>query len=200
MADQSFHCALCEKQLNVSESVRFLTCPRCQARLAIRRTETASYTIRAAEEEIAALQDQVREFAAKLDLMQLDLKWNLEKLTRGEWPESDKAVAAGCLIAMLMTCGGMGLGGYFISQAGNDGFAWIFGLALIVGAPIVLGLIVRQGVRYHEARDGYLRRRAELSSEPRKAEPTLSVTGTGPSESIQTLAGEHSIEEQKRPV
>ncbi len=78
---ETLNCNNCGAPLSVPETANFVTCNHCNARLAIRRTDSTTFTQQL--EQIETTQEQVLEKLAHLqqqnDLARIDREWDRER-------------------------------------------------------------------------------------------------------------------------
>ena len=148
---ETLNCNNCGAPLQVPESANFVTCNHCHTRLAIRRTESTTFTEKL--EAIGAKQEQLLEKITRLERQNevafIDRQWEREKQRymitdehgRQHLPSEMGAVLTG--VAMLVF-----------------GVVWLVGTAASGGGPmVVVGLLVvliglaAAMYQYHTAKD-----------------------------------------------
>ena len=81
MTTEQIACNSCGAPLEVLESTRFATCHHCGARLAIQRTESATFTeaIEKLEAVTGRLEERVDSLTTHNEIEALDRRWQLER-------------------------------------------------------------------------------------------------------------------------
>jgi len=167
MNAETVNCNNCGAPLSVPAAAKYATCAHCGTQLAIRRTESVTYTekldsIERRTEEIAG---QVARLAQDSELDRLDRQWAAEQeqfMVRDSKGNRSLPNAA----MSLMTGGFMAVFGliWTIGAASmrSPGFVPAFGVVFIALALFIGVAGYRKAQDYQAARRQYLRRRANV--------------------------------------
>lgn len=168
----SISCGNCGAPLRVPAEARFVTCNHCQSHLAVKHSDSVTWTEKLGEldERTERLEDELSELRYETALQRLDREWERERETymitskngHRHVPTVSGAIFGG------VVAGGMGLF-FMIMMAGSRGGGAIglFGLVFIVFG---IGIAIHSYVKaqdYLAAESRYRRRRAQLRSKRR---------------------------------
>jgi hypothetical protein len=175
---EALSCNQCGGPLSAPETANFVTCNHCSTQLAIRRTESATFTEQLGE--IQSNQKQMMERLAQIErqnrLAQIDRDWERDRQKYMTTMKSGKQVEPNEVGAVVMGVIAAGIGLFWTIQAFSinsrmpsgmgSGFFPFFGVLFIlfgIGAAIYG---ISQAKDYKAARRRYMRRRGDASSEP----------------------------------
>lgn len=160
-------CQGCGADLQIDESVRFVTCNYCHARLEVVHDATVTHTrqLDKIEKTTDQLANKVRVLELQNDLEQLDREWDSRRetlLVRNKHGNVSEPSAAGSMIGGMIA---VVFGIFWISMAssmGAPGFFPLFGLVFIGAA--VFGMIngTAKAGTFRDAQGAYESRRREL--------------------------------------
>lgn len=163
-------CQGCGADLEVDESIRFVNCNYCGARLEIVRdaTTTHSRLLDQIEKRTGEMAEDLKVIRLQNDLEQLDREWEQERsrfLTRDKNGNASEPSSAGAVVGGVVI---VVFGVFWMRMASSmhaPGFFPLFGLLFIGMAlfGIISSLNKAQGLRSSES--DYRRRRARLLSE-----------------------------------
>jgi len=165
---ESLTCNHCGAPLKVPESANFVTCNHCSTQLAIRRTDSVTFTQRLGEiaEKTDRLVEVVTQLARENKIASLDRRWELEKQRymsvdkhgRAHLPSEAGAVLVGVIVAAF--------GAIFTFHAaatGAPGVVPLFGVLFILVGIGVAVYRYGQAKEYRAAHRRHLRRRADVA-------------------------------------
>jgi len=172
---ETLTCNSCGAPLQVPESANFVTCNHCSTQLAIRRSETATFT-----EQLDRLAEQTEHLSAKVDrltvqneLAELDRAWDKERDTfmqtskdgKRSLPSRGKAVFAG-IAASVFGVVWIGIASRMNSVGGPPGgmFQVFGGLIILLGVSSSFWQFAKAG-QYEDAERRYRRRRDDLRNQ-----------------------------------
>lgn len=173
-------CDGCGADLELPEDARFVTCRFCDARLEVRRTESAAFTrVREAVErveqkteklsgEMRALRAENRMLSLKDELHQLERDWDQQKadlMIRGK----DGNLSEPTRFTAQVIGGVTVAAGAFVALAMPAAHALLAGLAIGVMGVAVGVWQHSKAVRFERAQGRYFDRRAELEARIEKA-------------------------------
>lgn len=173
MMVESLNCNHCGANLEVPATTQFVTCKSCGSRLAIRRTESTTYTelLDALAPPLNAMANHIEHITDEQELARIDREWELEREQylvsnrggRREVPSTIGSVIGGIFIAGFGTVWTVMASSMFGGQ--HLGLFPIIGEILIVGG-VAMGVYSYQQARaYERAYRRYKERRAAISSE-----------------------------------
>lgn len=163
---EALSCNNCGASLSVPETANFVTCNHCSTRLAIRRTESTTFTeqLEQIESKQAEMLDSLKRLEQQNRLAEIDRAWEREQRSflttdkhgRQHMPNEGMAVLGGVLVV------GFGIFWTILaSQIGGSGFA-IFGVLFILLGIVGSSFKVMKAKDYRDAQRRYHRRRSEL--------------------------------------
>lgn len=188
----SVSCNHCGASLQLSDKAKFVTCNYCGSRLAVHRTDSASYTevlneIRDTTQRVESNLDVIR---LQNDLERLDREWMME---RERYMVSDKDGArhvpsrgrslVGAAVSIIVGIGAVTMASQF--QNGWMGVITVF-VALGVIASAMFDILKTE--KYEAAQARYERRRAGLT-ERLSTNPQATATATEDVPSDHPFAG-----------
>lgn len=166
----SISCGNCGAPLRVPAEARFVTCNHCQSHLAVKHSDSVTWTEKLGEldERTERLEDELSELRYETALQRLDREWERERETymitskngRRHVPTVGGAIFGGVF------AGGMGLF-FMIMMAGSRGGGGAMGLFGLVFIAVGIGIAIHSYVKaqdYLAAESRYRRRRAQLRS------------------------------------
>ncbi len=167
MNADTLNCNNCGAPLGVPAAAKFVTCAHCGTQLAIRRTESVSYTekldsIAERTEEIA---EQVSRLAQESELDRLDRQWAAEKeqfmVSNGKGNRSLPSAAGSLVAGGIAAVFGL-IWTIFAASAGATGFFVAFGVVFIVFALFLAATGYTKVRDFQAAYRRYRRHRADL--------------------------------------
>lgn len=174
---EKLSCNSCGAPLEVPETAKFVTCNHCSTRLAVRRTETATFTEQL--ENLEAGQDQLRERLEKVELenqlAELERDWEREKAQfLSEEKHGVKRLPANADVTGWVVVAVMGIL-LTVALGSSDSSAAICGVfAAAIG--VCKAAFLRSKMRdYNAALDRYQRRRHKLLNGDRPEWPPAGV-------------------------
>ncbi|MBX9622557.1 MAG: hypothetical protein K2X82_01965 [Gemmataceae bacterium] len=168
----SLNCNNCGAPLEVAAGSNYATCGHCGARLAVRRTASATYTevLEKLDRTTDAIAGHLATIARQNEVERVDREWERERARYvgkdGGEPQPVLGLVWGFLVA--------GFGVFWMTGAASigapSGFV-LFGLVFII-VPLTVGLSgLNTAGAYRAAEADYRRRRAEaLRTDPPQAE------------------------------
>ena len=168
MEIESLACNGCGGPLQVPQSANYVTCNHCGSQLAIRRTESTTYT-----KQLDAIETKQDELIEKIDRLertnlvaQLDREWQQE---RSRFMITDKTgqkhvPSKGTALASFVVAG-FGVGWVLLTGLSSPSFA-VFGV-IFTGMAIAQGIATsNKSTKYRQAKRRYEKRRHELFVAP----------------------------------
>ncbi|QDT35847.1 hypothetical protein [Stratiformator vulcanicus] len=177
-------CDNCGATLDVGPASNYATCAHCGSKLAIRRTESATYTelLERLESRTERIEQRLDEFGQLSSVEQLDREWQMErenfmitgKNGHRQVPTKGMSVVGGVFVTCfgifwtvmaLAITGGMAAVG---SGAGLGLLSIIplifplFGVAFTIGGIVISIHAYRKAEEYEKAENRYKQRRREL--------------------------------------
>jgi hypothetical protein len=168
---ETLRCNHCGGPLTVPESANFVTCNHCHSQLAIRRTDSTTFT----EElgEIKSNQKQMMDQLAQLErqnrIEQVDREWERERenyLTTDKNGRRSAPSEAGAILGGVIAVG-FGIFWTMMASSMNAGPMPIFGLLFICFGIGVAIYGYNKAKDYRAAQRRYQRRRSEVFNQPR---------------------------------
>lgn len=174
-------CGSCGAPLEVPQGANFVTCNHCATSLAIRRTESTTFTEQLADlaEKTEELSDRVDDLAASSELSAIDREWQLERESllvsdkhgNKHVPTKNASVMGGIGIAVF-GCFWTAMAIGITSMAPNIGPFGIakvafpaFGVLFVVGGIATSMHTYKRAERYERAERRYRTRRADADRE-----------------------------------
>lgn len=161
-------CQGCGADLQIDESIRFVTCNYCHARLEVVHDSTTTHTrqLDKIERTTDQLANKVRVLELQNDLEQLDREWESKRqtlLVRNKQGSVSEPSAAGSMIGGIIA---IVFGIFWIGMAssmGAPGFFPLFGLVFVgIAAFSMINGTVKAGT-YRNEQGSYEVRRRELT-------------------------------------
>ena len=183
MQVQNLVCNACGAPLEVPESANFVTCNHCSSRLAIRRTESSTFTEQLEQlvETTDRLSNQIGELNAHNELATIDREWRLERENykvsgkdgHRAIPSKGESVVGGVVITVFgcfwtaMAFGVTSAASVFGTSFGPPpivrvGFP-LFGILFVVGGIFKAAQTYSKATDYEAAEKRYRRRRQQAS-------------------------------------
>jgi hypothetical protein len=177
MKVESISCNHCGANLDVSPSTQFVTCKFCGSRLAIRRTESSTYTelIDALAPPLNAMAESLGQVAHEQELARIDREWEIEReqylISNNQGvrqvPNASASVIGGVVITVFgifWTVMASSITSPFPEREGG-GFASLFplfGVLFILGGIAMSVYSYQKAQAYEQAYHRYQQRRAEV--------------------------------------
>ncbi|MAG93808.1 MAG: hypothetical protein CMJ48_08680 [Planctomycetaceae bacterium] len=194
---ETLTCNSCGAPLEVPESANFVTCNHCSTRLAIRRTDSTSFT-----EELEQLSGQTEELAEQVRVLtrqnqvtELDRNWDRQKeryMVTNKHGVKRLPTETGALFGGIVG-GVIGIVAVGFGASGGGAGPVVVGLAMIVFALFAGFSGYAKARNYRSAQRRYRRRRTELAS-------GLADSGTSSQEYLRTLSDVPTPDEYLRDL
>lgn len=160
-------CQGCGADLQIDESIRFVTCNYCHARLEVVHDATVTHTrqLDKIERTTEQLADNLRVIELQNDLERLDREWDSQRqtlLVRSKHGNLSEPSAAGSMVVGVVVVGFGIFWTIMAASMGAPGFFPLFGLVFIGFA--IFGMIsgTNKAERFRSGQADYASRRADL--------------------------------------
>ena len=160
-------CQGCGADLQVDETIRFVTCNYCAAKLEVVHGESVTHTrqLDRIEQTTSQLASNLKVIELQNEIERLDREWDRDRegmLVRGKHGSVSEPSAAGALVGGVIA---VIFGIFWVAMAAGSGAPGLFPLFGLVFIGVAVFSIIRgtsKADRFQRSRGSYETRRAEL--------------------------------------
>ncbi len=187
---ESINCDQCGAPLEVPETISFVKCGHCDTRLAIRRTDSATFTERldSLESGQRDLKDQVKRLEIQNRLQLENRLWDKRQKSFMMRDKHGREYLPSVEMSYLFLIVGVvaGLFGMIVGFSNQHAAFFLFGVFALVAGLVGAAVTYSKAKDFHAARRAHFRRKRQISKEREEVVPDLDKLKT-PAEFLKDL-------------